>query len=145
MDKDDVSSSSDMVMQSQDVVAALKNIRTFSLLSIAGDVLDLAAFVIIILSIGVILKEISSDTRLPAFVVPALVPSIFISIVGAILILASLDYLRSEYLDALDIHPIDLANHTITHMNMNRKNRPISTPTTLPATPIHPEKVFGKV
>ncbi|MGC8562850.1 MAG: DUF973 family protein [Thermoplasmata archaeon] len=97
MSEDNASGSSELSRQNNDVVAALKKVRTFSMLSIAGNAVDLAAFVIVVLSIGVILKDISSTSKLLESAGLAIFSASFLSIGASVLMLVSFVYLRSGY------------------------------------------------
>ena len=97
MSEDNAPGSSELDRQNNEVVAALKKIRTFSMLSIAGNVVDLAAFIIVVLSIGVILKDTSSASKLLASAGLAIFSASFLSIGASVLMLVSFVYLRSGY------------------------------------------------
>ncbi len=91
------SSSSWPVDQNQDIVTALGKIRAFSIISISSNLFGLVAFIILVLSIGVILRDISSTSKLLTLGGVTIIAVVVVSFVGVILNLVSFVYLRSGY------------------------------------------------
>ncbi|MCL4333428.1 MAG: DUF973 family protein [Candidatus Thermoplasmatota archaeon] len=84
-------------LQNSEVMNALRNIMTFSILSMVGFLIDLAAFIITIFSFGEILSRISSPSSITTALGATFLAIIATVISSAIILVVSFIFLRSGY------------------------------------------------